>query len=269
MKKTKQNQTWFLETSVHINRFFGHHSLKKKIEETIIKSKLYTSAFVFYEFKRRVVETLINLYYLVQEEETLADALSNYAQNYNIRGIKIVLEAVSFLLSRDDLKNNKQKSLASIKLLIIHSRQSFQESIAGFVENQIKCPLAEASIDESYEKFLEQIKCKANCTASLFWQEHRKILESLIRGESLERHRKNIGFIKMLEPFREVLEDCKRGQGIRNCKKLADAIIAIEMPKKHTMLTFDRSFESLCPLMGKKVKRLPSLIALKRQLSDS
>jgi len=270
-KTTKQDQTWFLETSVHINRLFGHPLLKREIKATIIKPQLcYTSKFVFYEFKRRVVKTLINLYYLVQEEETPADALSYYAQaSYSIREIKIVLEAVSFLLSQDDLRNDKQKSLANIELLIITSLQNFRDSVKDFVENKVKCPLAKASIDKSYEEFSEQIKCEATCIVSQFWHEHRRILKLLTREESLVPHRKNKGFINMLPLLHKVLEDCKVGQGIRNCEKLSDAIIAIEMPKKHTMLTFDKSFESLCPLMGKKVKRLPSLVALKRQLSDN
>jgi hypothetical protein len=272
MKKTmkqKHNQAWFLETSAHINRLFGHRLLKWKIKTTAAAQPCYTSFFVFYEFKRRVVKTLINLYYAVQEEESPADALSYFMQvSRSIREIKIVLGAVSTLLSRDDLRNDKRKSLAALEILINDSLQDFLDSIKDFAPNQVKCPLAKAS-DKSYEEFLEQIECKAKCTIAQFWKRHRRILQLLTRGDLIEPHRKNRGFSDMLPLLHEVLEDCQVGQTIRNCSKLADVIIAVEMPREHTMLTFDRSFESLCPLMGKEVKRLPSLAALKRQSLDN
>ena len=174
-----------------------------------------------------------------------------------------MLGAVSDLLSRDDLRNDKQKLLAALKMMIFGSLQNFRDSIEDFAENQVKCPLAKASIDASYEEFLEQIKCKAKCTIAQFWRANRRILELLTQEELPEPHGKNKGFNDMLPLLRKVLDDYEAGQSIRNCQKLADAIIAIEMPKNHTMLTFDRSFESLCPLMGKKVRRLPSLSVLR------
>ncbi len=271
-KTTKQEQMWFLETSVHINRFFGHPLLKKEIKTTVATQPCYTSRFVFYEFKRRVIVTLINLYYLIQEEESPADALSYLTQtSFSIRELKIVLGAVSSLLSQDDLKNDKQKSLAAVETLIIASLQNFQDSIEGFVEDQAKCPLAKATIDPTdrdFGEFPEQIKCKADCTIAQFWSKNRRFLKLLTQEELPELHRKNKGFSSMLPLLRKTLDDYKIAKGIRNCEKLADAIIAIEMPKKHTMLTFDRSFESLCPLMGKMVKRVPPLSILKQQLSD-
>ena len=72
----------------------------------------------------------------------------------------------------------------------------------------------------------------------------------------------------MLPVLYEVLQDHNRGQMIRNCAKLGDVIIALEMPDKCTMLTFDRSFESLCPLIGKEVHRLPSLSELKKRVAQ-
>lgn len=257
---------WFLETSVHINRLFGHPLLKQKIKATVGAQLCYTSFFVFYEFKRRVVKTLINLYYMVQEEESPADALSYYMQvSRSIRETKIVLGAVSALLSEGDLRNDKQSSLDAIEILINGSLQDFHDSIVGFVIDQAKCPLAKASIDEGYEEFVGQIKCQAQCTIAQFWEKNRRILKLLTQEELPEPHQKNKGFGDMLPLLHKALEDCQVGQGIRNCAKLADAIIAIEMPKSHTMLTFDRAFESLCPLMGKEVKRLPSLSSLKQQ----
>jgi len=266
----KQSQTWFLETSVHINRLFGHPLLKWEIKATIATQPCYTSFFVFYEFKRRVVKTLINLYCVIQEEESPAYALSYFMQaSRSIRETKIVLGAISALLSQDDLRNDKRSSLDAIEILISDSLQDFYDSIAGFVTDQAKCPLAKASIDKGYEEFAKQIRCEAKCSIAQFWKENREILESVTQEDLTKPHLKNRAFNDMLPLLDKVLEDCQVGQTIRNCQKLADAIIAIEMPRKHTMLTFDRSFESLCPLMDKEVKRLPSLSALRQQSRDN
>ena len=73
----------------------------------------------------------------------------------------------------------------------------------------------------------------------------------------------------MLPILHEVLEDHSRGQMIRNCARLGDAIIAIEMPDRFTMLTYDKSYESLCPLLGKEVCRLPSLSELKKHVAQA
>ena len=271
-KTTKQEQMWFLETSVHINRLFGNPLLKKEIKATVKTQPCYTSRFVFYEFKRHVIVKLINLYYLIQEEGSLADALSYLAQtSFKIREVKTILSAVSILLSQDDLKNDKQKSLAAVEMLILASLQNFQDSIMGFVEDQAKCPLAKATIDPTdrdFGAFPEQIKCKADCTISQFWSKNRRFLKLLTQEELTELHRENKGFSSMLPLLRKTLDNCTVAKGIQNCMKLADAIIAIEMPKKHTMLTFDKSFESLCPLIGKTAKRVLPLSILKQQLSD-
>ena len=140
----------------------------------------------------------------------------------------------------------------------------------------IRNHLAKADIDvvdRSFEGFLEQIRCnktnRANCTIAQFWSKSRSFLRFLTQEDLADLHRKNKGFSDRLPLLHEVLADCQAGQSKNNCSKLSDAIIAIETPKKYTMLTFDKSFESLCPLIGKSVKRLPSLSALKQQQSDS
>ena len=131
--------------------------------------------------------------------------------------------------------------------------------------------LSQTCLDRDFERFLEQINCRAECQIALaqFWSKNRRFLKLLIKDNLAESHRRNKGFAAMLPLLHEILENCQIGQSIRNCSKIGDAIIAIEMPKKYTMLTFDKSFESLYPLIGKSVKRLPSLSMLKRQLLDN
>jgi hypothetical protein len=269
----KNKQVMFLETSIHIKRLFGYELLKREIKNNIRALTCYTSFFVFYEFKRRVIKTLIDFYYVLQEEDTLADALKYYNQtSYKPRGTKIIVDALAVLLSDDDLRNSKSKALANIEMLIVFSLQNFRDSIKGFVQNKVQsqCPLSKASITngrDDFEEFQRQIKCEAKCHIAQFWKKHRGTLEIFTKEELIESHKSNKGFAKMLLSLRMVLEDHEKGQTITNCLELADAIIAIEMPKDYTMLTFDRSFESLCPLMGKAVEKLPSLSDLKKRQS--
>jgi len=258
---------WFLETSVFINRFFGHSLYKKEIDKTVRSIPCHTSFFVFYEFKRSVIKTLIELYFLV-EEEGAADAIASYKENFKTRENGIVLGAISRLLVEEDISNNKLKALSNLEALILNSLRDFKSIVKEFVENKTKCPLARASIikgSEDFADFVEQIKCNVTCSIAQFWKDQKGVLRLLTSENIKEKHKDNKGFAEMLPLLYEVLQDPNRGQMIRNCAKLGDAIIAIEMPSKCVMLTFDKSFESLCPLMGKGFFRLPSLSELKKR----
>ena len=261
---------WFLETSVFINRFLGHSLLKHKIKAVIGTEPCYTSFFVFYEFKRCVIKTLIELYFQVLEEDQPSDAIAYYKENFSNRENKIVIGAISALISNEDLTNNKLKFLINLERLILDILEQMGNSIKEFVSNQAKCQLGKVAISssEDFEKFISQIKCRADCDIASFWKAHLDILKILTQKENVELHQKNKEFNKFLPLLYEVIKNYKVGQTIQNCSKLGDVIIAIEMPKDHTMLTFDRSFESLCQLMGKTVKRLTSLAELKKQLSN-
>ena len=269
MKKTTKQNKWFLETSVFINRFLGHSLLKHEIKATIGTESCYTSFFVFYEFRRCVIKTLIELYFQVLEEDQPCDAIAYYKENFSNRENKIVIGALSALISNEDPANNKLKFLINLKRLILDILEEMGNSISEFVNNQAKCPLGKAVISsiEDFEKFIDQTKCKADCNIASFWKAHRNILKILTQEENAELYQNNKEFNKLLPLLYEVIKDYKKGQTIQNCAKLGDVIIAIEMPKSYTMLTFDRSFESLCPLMGKAVKRLPSLSELKKRQS--
>ena len=267
-KKVKSNQLrWFLDTSVFINSFLGNSLYKQEIDNTIHLIPCYTSFFVFYEFKRSVIRTLIELYFLVDEEGPV-DAIATYKDNFKTRENGIILGAISRLLAEGDISSNKQKALANLEALILNSLQDFRSMVNDFVDNKAKCPLAKASISTGnvdFADFTEAIKCNADCTIAQFWKNHKGVLRLLTRDDIAQEHKKNKGFRDMLPVLHEVLQDHDRGQMIRNCTKLGDVIIAIEMPDKCTMLTFDKSFESLCPLIGKEVQRLPSLSELKKR----
>ncbi len=209
---------------------------------------------------------MIELYFLVDEEGPV-DAIATYKDNFKTRENGILIGAVSRLLAEGDISNSKLKALTNLEALILNCLQDFRSMVKDFVENKTKCPLAKTSIitgSTGFADFVEQIKCEANCTIAQFWKSHKGILRLLTCEDTGDKHKKNKGFAKMLPVLYEVLQDHDRGQMKRNCAKLGDAIIAIEMPRKCTMLTFDKSFESLCPLMGKEVHRLPPLSELKK-----
>jgi len=260
---------WFLETSVIRNLLFGHSLFKREIERAICANPCDTSFFVFMEFKRGVIQTLIELYYVVAEEESPADAFHYFSQSFRIRETKTVLSAIGALLLQRDLENNKQKVLVTLERLIRESLIRFNGLIRKFINDKSKCPLAKASIENSYEEFQQQITCEAKCQISQFWKDNKLILEKLIHQGNVEPHRSNKGFSNALPMYEKVIEDPNLGQRKNTCPRLGDTIIAIEMPSSHTMLTFDKSFESLCSILGKDVTRLPSLKELSARETNS
>ena len=207
---------------------------------------------------------------MVVKEEGPVDALYTLKESFQPRKNSIILGALASELAREDIVSNRLKALSRLEALILNSLQDFQSMIREFVQNRTQCPLAKASItagNSEFADFMDQTKCEADCTIAQFWKSQKGVLRVLT--SCTEEHKKNNGFRKMLPILHEVLDDHNRGQMISNCAKLGDAIIAIEMPDKFTMLTYDKSYESLCPILGKEVYRLPSLSELKKRIAQT
>ncbi len=261
----------FLETSVIRKLFFGHHLHKNLINDTIKGTKYWSSFFVLLEYKRSVLLTLIELYFVSLEEDTPQDALAYLSETYSSRKPKIILNAIGEMLKDEELSNDKDKFLITLELLIASVAQRFEDLIGkNFITNRSGCPLAKLSLndgittEEKYSNFIKLIKCKADCAIDKFWKENKSNLKNLITEGSLQRHTKNKAFNKVRLLIESHIINISAFKSITNCLKLSDIIIGLEMPANLRMLTFDKSFSSICEILKKEFTVLPSLAELKK-----
>ena len=73
------------------------------------------------EYKRSVVRTLINLYFVAREEDNPTEAIRFFSQTaagYKPREVKLVLEAIAGYLSEADARTDKASFLTKLEMWI-------------------------------------------------------------------------------------------------------------------------------------------------------
>jgi hypothetical protein len=262
--------TLFLETSVQVKRRIGASALKKAINNAIDGQRCVSSFYVLMEYKRVLVKSLIELWGLVNEEDSLAEALHVFAEDMQPRKPKLILDAVATLLAEGDLVNDKTRALREIEMLIEASLVSFDKEVERLIDDRQACPLARASttaasLADGYARFLREITCVTKCKVDVFWKANKANLERLFREGQLEPHSKNKGFADVLPNIDAASKDPSSQKTVRKCKRCGDTIIALEAPPAFTLVTFDRAFESFGAILEKPIKRLESLAAIRRE----
>lgn len=222
------------------------------------------------EFKRSIVQNLIHVYNVAQLENTPGDTLNVISESFSNRLPKLLLNAITALASEPDIIANKQKFLVKREGLIRLAEQFLDDLVEDYLNNETGCPLARASTKESYKKFTDEIDCKAECRVERLWDRNKNNLKRLTGAQSMEPpHSSNKGFTQPLPLIRKAITNPAEPKSKRNCMKAGDFVIALEMPKQYRMMTFDRSFESICRIIGKEVVRLPPLSVLIAQRESS
>lgn len=276
MKKTisklKKNKTgypeYFLETSIAVKLLFGHSSVKETIRKEIKGANLHTSLYVLMEYKRLIVKTLIEFYYVVKEEDSPGEALSYYTETFSNRGPKVIISALGQLVAESDLTNDKEKFLLKLETLIESAIRHLGNLVSSkFVPNKTHCPLAKASIEDGFDHFLEEIECKAECSVDVLWKENKSNLKRFSDEAGQAPHLTNNGFKKPLPLIEGAITNPTLPKSKNNCKKVGDFIIALEMPKHMRLLTFDKAFDSICKILRKDFKILPSPMSIQSHSS--
>jgi len=275
MKAMKMNNSpvgdCFLETSVPRQMLFGHSLIKKEIRKSLGHcTQRWSSFYVLMEYKRSVVKTLIDLYFVAKEEKTPSDALHYFQEGFRTRQNKIILSAIATLLEDSEIANDKSRFLVKLETLVLGSLQFFQDLIDQYIENKTGCSLGKTLIqqgiptEEAYRRFLEEIDCVKSCSLEKFLRSKKNQLKRLIGEGEKAPHDRNKGFQEALSLIKSAIETLDTLKSKTNCMKVGDIIIALELPKRQQLLTFDRGFESSCQILGKKIFVLSSLARLRK-----
>jgi hypothetical protein len=272
MQETSRDETkeWYLETSVLRTLQFGHSLSRAEIQNRLNGvGRRWSSHYVLMEYKRSVVKTLIDLYFVTLEEDTPSDAIQYFSQGFRPRETKLVLSALGKLIEEADIANDKEKFLLKLRTFIAGALQFFDDHVDEYVTNKTQCPLAKASTHDGYEQFLREIDCKMQCKVQNLWHESRAQLKKLVEGAKQPDHAKNDGFTKPLPLVAAAITNPSEPKSKLKCMTTGDFIIALQMPRKLRLLTFDKSFTSICGLLGKDVVVLPALATLRKQRTST
>jgi hypothetical protein len=253
-KRTEHRRYFFLETSAVIYQFHGHHLMRAAVREALGDGLPEVSNFIRMEYLRGVVVNLIELYFLIKDEDSVSDALIAWSQKVSQeRKIKVVLMTISSWIVDQEQWQSREKSLRRLGDLIVRLVYGFDETFQGRMQDRLKCQLGRVTFQrrsfgedmllQFYEEFRAIQKSTPPCRLCLF---KKKQTRSLARNQidlhglgPREKYKKYKGYVTQAERLENFVA---------------------------TIVTADRAFIAFCEILNREIRLLPSLAALKRQV---
>jgi len=243
----------FLETTIQIERIFGRK--RTDIAEFLSDKEVLTSNYILMEFKRTMLKDCIALYSFLKEEKNLEGTLMRLSELrvYEHRTAVRISKILSKLSENNTLDYekvlNKLEDLIESELL-----EEFFYRVK--LIDETKCGLANEEVDKN-ETYSMNLRCRRNeknCEIEEFvtrnTEEFKKLLKELQTYEEFE---------SVCNVIKEILKDCGKVRGRKNCWKLGDCIISIEVPKSCKIFTTDHHYERICNALEKDILLLRDL----------
>lgn len=273
----KREDLLFVETTIQIRKAIGSAKQIDKISARLERAdNVITSSYVLMEFNRRIISDCIWLHGLIKESPLLAHLMRRIVQEGFGRQKQNTIFILSKLLEYADgpfLVDTPEfwnKLLDRLERFIdgqLHKR--FSEGIDltfPSLMNSTGCDIAyqlptKRQAKEGKAEYVYRYTCrrkKARCRLPQLLQEHSD--ELLVLEQILEERGANSGLRKAfsaLSQIRKHTEGWNAARGSRNCWRLGDVIITLEVPEGYTLLTTNaRHFAPLCEALGKKCEIL-------------
>jgi hypothetical protein len=237
----------FLETTIQIERIFGRTS--KDISEFLRDKEALTSNYVLMEFKRTILKDCIVLYSFLKEEKGLEDAFRRISElkDYEHR----TASRISLILSKLSENNTLEyeKVLNKLEDLIESELLEYFFYRVKLID-ETKCGLANEEVhrNETYSLNLRCRRDEKKCEIEEFVERKREEFKKLLND--LQTHKE---FESSCKVIKEILEDCEKARGRKNCWKVGDFIISIEAPKNYKIFTTDHHYEQICNSLDRDV----------------
>ena len=243
----------FLETTIQIERIFGRK--KEEIVKFLSDKEVLSSNYVLMEFKRTMLKDCIALYSFLKEEKDLGDTLMRLSELrvYEHRTAVRISKILSKLSENNTLDYekvlNKLEDLIESELL-----EEFFYRVK--VIDETKCGLANEEVKKN-ETYYLNLRCRRDekkCEIEEFVARNRGKFRKLLN--ELQTYKE---FEDVCSVIKEILEDCEKARGKKNCWKLGDCIISIEAPKSSRIFTTDHHYEKICNALDRGVLLLQKL----------
>lgn len=241
-----------LETSVQINKLLpSDEDSVRKLSSTY---DTYSSYFVLYEFKSGFIRSLIDFYFTVDAYDDVALGISKWSKKFQTREIKskLILEALMARLYKSIQTSDTKKYLRQVEGVIFYSLANFENGLRSIVGDFGSDQIIKQEINskEDYQQFLDKYKQRKIIPLQGFWSKHTNELKTLIANKS------KLGVSQSLKKIHKKLilieKDIKKCDSFNINKSIGDVVIAIDCPKSMLVASFDKSFETLFPILGKR-----------------
>jgi hypothetical protein len=223
---------------------------------------------------------LIDLYFLIELEEDVRNALITWSQKVGQeRKLKIVLMTLPNWLCEQDGWQNVRKSLRRLGEAIVSFVKVFDSVYQVRIKDQLRCELGSVTFPEQpFDEdmllvFREQFKAimdgTPNCHLCRFKARQQSALDrrhiDLFSTDQRQTHRQNTGYVTQAERLEKAALTKDTVPKCSWCERLGDSIIALMASRDAGLVTADRAFEAFGAILGIAVVLLPSLAQLRRE----
>lgn len=262
---------FYLETSVIRSYLIGHSAIKELLKQKLKNQIRITSNFVKMEFNRSLIQDLVEFYFVLSKSTTISDAIKYWNEDFHSRKIKNVGTSIIDVftgVSDKDISLGLLKLRNSIKILIIE----FKFLVNRYDQNNSNCYLS--NFNFNFKSFNTDIEVEKEFSNFLIFFKENCInkcnIVNLINNSSdnfekiLKFNSKKVNFKTQQENIIKVLKlKSNKKMSCNSCKIIGDTIIAFECPTYSILLTLDKIYEDLCPLLNLNFELIPSIRSLK------
>lgn len=265
----------FLETTIFRKKLLGSQYERNQIEQAIKNKIAYTSTFVLSEFRRAIIFSLIEIYFLIYncQNEPPTDALLKFQKIYSNspRMIKAMSDLVTDILKFGGLPSDSDQALIWLETYI----RNLENTINSLFRrenliNQSQCNVGNAilslSLDplEDLSNYYNSLKCPAMCCKKTYLLRRSDKLVKAYKSNN-EHFKKTIynyksrkEFFNSLLPLYSKFISATSSISFDEINYLRDTIISLECPMTTTLITYDNIFQILCELYEKDFYIIPT-----------
>jgi len=252
-----KKQKVLLDTSIQIGKL-KYKEIRDHIKKCSKTEDLSTSFFVLFEFKVGLILSLVEFYDMVNISTAVPQAINRWSERWGQREPKYFMLLEAIIRERfGSSSGSKKKYLRQIETAIF-------SMLANFFTDIRSVPIGDFRYDEivrfeinsknEYPAFSRL--CEERCGMTdqrKFWGKHVDDLIKLTADTNLSKKYK-----AMHGALSKIQSDIKYAHMVNTNKAVGDAVIAADTRPGTRILTTDRSFEILAPILSKEFERIPN-----------
>jgi hypothetical protein len=204
----------------------------------------------------------------IAQRTSVRDVLVLLSQRYSIREIKVDMTVIALLLDRARAIDNPHTAAEEIGRLAINWLKTFDREFRNRIPNACGCRIGNKrpSIDYNtmlkdlnafYEDFTEPVN---DCPVNDFVG----IGDPAGRGQALVAEKTT----QKLDSAKNLAEILVAGNRFvcNDCRKIGDAVIALEQPANLCLVHIDKAYAKYCPFLKREHKHIKSAVAIDKEV---
>jgi hypothetical protein len=227
-----------------------------------------TSFYIRKEFVWAFICELSHMAFYISQRTSVRDALVLLANRFSIRAIKVDMMAIATLLEERKAMHSPSAAAQEIGSLAIRWLKTFDRMFTSKTPNEVGCRIGHkrphidyktmlTDLHAFYEDFTEPVDdCPVN--------EFVGIGEPFGRGQALVSEKTT----EKLDSVKEIAKLLKSGSRFvcDDCKKIGDALIALEQPEDLCLIHIDKAYNRFGPFLKREHRQLKSAFAIDNEV---